>query len=148
MPFRRAPGVKNVLTRNLKTLGMNGIANAGSDGKGKGGAQGWFNMCARKYPKDYLQFLTKFIPHEIKADVSGTSTIKTINIIGVPSGTFFTHEQATAILNGNAALPLLEAAIADREAVEPEPIDPGSDASDPPPDDNVLVIPRRYERPG
>ena len=85
---RRAKGTRNKITRDLREAGIEGAARIGSDGKGKDGLTGWMQMCARKYPKDYLAFLGKLLPLTIKADVGLGVGVVAINVVQVPRTRF------------------------------------------------------------
>jgi hypothetical protein len=95
-PDRPSPGkpkgVVAKITRNLKEGIINGAAEHGFDGEGKGGLDGYLQMCATKYPKHYMLLLARLLPHVIKGDGVGNVAVGSITITTVPSGFHLTGE--------------------------------------------------------
>lgn len=119
---RRRTGTRNKITRDLKDGIIEGAVRHGSDGKGKGGLNGYLQMCAHKHPKQYMQLLGKLLPYQITAD-KNIGSIGSINIVAAPSNFFLSMDQVRA-LNG------LPSAI----EVEPEPpfvIEPPAEEPEP-----------------
>jgi hypothetical protein len=85
--YTRQKGVLNKVTRDIKNGIINGAVAHGSDGKGKGGLDGYLKMCATKYPKQYMRLLARVLPYTITAEIEASAMIATINIVAVP------HEQ-------------------------------------------------------
>ena len=128
---RRAKGTRNKITRDLREAGIEGAARIGSDGKGKDGLTGWMQMCARKYPKDYLAFLGKLLPLTIKADVGLGVGVVAINVVQVPEDRFVPASEVAPPL-------VLPPDMTVTKLPEPEVIDSTAD--------EVLSFPRREEQ--
>jgi hypothetical protein len=66
-PVRRQKGTRNKITRDLKDGIIHGAVVHGSDGRGKGGLWGYLEMCARRFPKEYLWLLARLLPLDLRA---------------------------------------------------------------------------------
>ena len=88
----RKKGTQNKITQDLRKGIVEGAAEHGEDGKGKGGLVGYLEFCARKHPKAYLGLLGKLLPYNLAADIKeGTTAI--FEIVAVPPGRYITVPQ-------------------------------------------------------
>lgn len=79
------------ITRGLKQGILDGAAAHGFDGEGQGELEGYFQMCAAKYPKHYLALIGKIVPLTIDSNATG-NVITAVNIVSIPSGNFLSQE--------------------------------------------------------
>jgi hypothetical protein len=90
-PIGRQKGNVAKVTRDLKAGIINGAIAHGADGEGLNGLDGYLQMCATRYPKQYMQLLGKLMPHVINADVSAPY-IGAVNIVSIPSGRYLSQQ--------------------------------------------------------
>jgi hypothetical protein len=122
----RGRGHINKLTRDVKEGIIEGAAAYGSNGKGAGGLHGYFKMCARRYPKQYMQLLGRLLPLQIHADANlANAFIGAVNIISVPTDHFLKHEDIQNMLLGEPSVigspPEPPPVIIDNEVIDNEP---------------------------
>ena len=124
----RPKGAVGKVVRDLKVGCLEAAANLGRDGRGENGLVGYLEWLGAQHPRAFAGLLAKLLPHTIAADVSTTS-VSSIRIVSVDSGTFLSKEDCAKF---SQPLPLqIEAeAIAshdaepenfERDFVEPEP---------------------------
>jgi hypothetical protein len=73
----RKKGTRNLVTRELKDAIIAAAEAVGSDGKGKGGLQGYCEFLARKDPKTYGMLLRAVMPLQLNATVRQPDVLKT-----------------------------------------------------------------------
>ena len=89
---RRAKGVANKLTADIRRDCIAGFAAHGLDGKGKNGFRGYVQFLATKHPKAACRLIEKILPFVVNGNGLGHSAISTVNIVSVPSGSFLSRE--------------------------------------------------------
>src|SRR6476646_4670678 len=81
MPPGKPKGAVAKVTRDVKQGILNGAISHGFDGEGLGGLDGYFAMCAARYPKHYMSLLGKLMPIQLHNEgLTGTS-IGTVNVL-------------------------------------------------------------------
>jgi len=95
----RKKGVPNRLTREIKEAIIAACEQHGSDGKGTGGLQGYFEMLAKEERKSMAMLLRAVMPLQVNATVQPIKTYKTTDEIkaalrerGIPPVTIFRLE--------------------------------------------------------
>jgi hypothetical protein len=90
--------VHNKLTRDIKEGIIDGAVAHGSDGKGKGGLNGYLTMCARLYPKQYMYLLGKLLPFVVRNTVDATLRVDKVNVVPIQSDRYVTAEQMLTLI--------------------------------------------------
>lgn len=85
----------NKLTQDIKQGIVAAAAAIGYDGNGLGGLQGYCEMLAEDYPKQFAGLLGRVIPLQINAQPG--MFIGQVNLVGVPSDRYLTAEQIKAL---------------------------------------------------
>src|SRR4051794_29127879 len=104
----RRKGKKNKLTLDIKQA----MLEAGADLGGDQGLKGLFLKAGKKDPVVLASWLANLIPKQqtIKTDEAGLPIENphlTVNVIGVPRGTFLSKDEVTAIERRSMPEPLL-----------------------------------------
>lgn len=105
----RPKGRKNKLTFDIRQAMLEAGHELGADGEGEGGLKGLFKAVGKKKPELLGSWLADLVPRDPRTDDNGHamgSTVTTINIVGVESGTFLSKAECQASKYGE--LPLLE----------------------------------------
>ena len=125
-PPRKKKGAINKLTRDVKAGILDGAIAYGSDGEGTGGLTGYFEMCAARYPKQYMYLLGKLVPLNITGDGAAGHQTLSVNIISVPTDTYLSSEDMARLRGSTQTIEHVPQAIAHEPAPELAP-KPASD---------------------
>ena len=87
---RRAKGIQNKITRDIREGAIAGFARHGSNGRGEG-FSGFCYYLAKRHPKAAVRIIEKLLPLNINATAAGAS-IHTVNIVSIPSGEHLTKD--------------------------------------------------------
>ena len=85
---RRPP--HNRISRDLKEGIVDAAIAVGRDGNGTDGLAGYLEMCAKKYPKQYISLLSRVLPLQITTNTG--AFIGEVNIVSVPPDRFLSSE--------------------------------------------------------
>ena len=95
------------IPHNVKADVVAGLAAHGEDGAGKGGFRGYITHLARKHPKQAARLVERLLPPSVVvANSSPGATIRTVNIVSVPSN-HFSGPTEMRRLTGQDGLPML-----------------------------------------
>jgi hypothetical protein len=90
---RRARGVQNKITRDIREGAIAGFARHGSNGRGEGGFAGFCFYLAKKHPKSAAKVIEKLLPLVVKGDgLGGANVAVQFNVTSVPSGSYLSQE--------------------------------------------------------
>jgi hypothetical protein len=110
-PPTKQKGAVAKLTRDVKAGILNGAIAHGADGEGLGGLDGYFFMCASKYPKHYMHLLGKLMPMQVQGDGVVRPGV-TLNIVSIPHDNYLSLEDIERLKSPGAVIeqPLQQAA--------------------------------------
>ena len=94
IPPPKQKGTLAKVTKDVKNGILGGAIAHGFDGSGLGGLEGYFQMCASLYPRDYLDLLAKLLPFQNNNN-GGDGVVRPgvmLNIVSIPTGEFLSAE--------------------------------------------------------
>jgi hypothetical protein len=120
------------IPNDIKRGCIEGFSKHGSDGKGKDGFPGFIFYLASKHPKAAARIVEKILPLTVNGTGLTPSTIRTVNVVSVPSGSFLSREELAKY--APPSLRQIEQEIVDTHADEPPQLEHAPEPQPTPPE--------------
>ena len=108
---RRAKGIQNKITRDIREGAIAGFSRHGSNGRGEGGFAGYCFYLAKRHPKAAAKIIEKILPMTVNGSGMDGGVTVALNVQSIPSGSFLTSEAIGKLqpaLLEHESLPIVE----------------------------------------